>query len=177
MYLSRRAKAGDIIRDSVGVTQEKRPLELPVNQLPPSLADFARRLLQHEVGNSGSAGDLVAAFERACQALHSRMAPLISPAGFGALIERAVKLAARDFPFLGGTNAPVAANCSVDGLRHVAEGREPAEVADALAAILANFIWLVVIFIGENLGLRKVREVWPNVPFAAPGSSPEKAPQ
>jgi len=107
--------------------------------------------------------------------MHTRLAPLVSAAGFNALIGRAVKLAAREYPFLAGTKAITTPNCSFDGLRQAAEGRDPAEVADALVAILANFIWLLVIFIGENLGLRKVHEVWPDVPFTSPGSSSEKA--
>jgi len=113
--------------------------------------------------------------ERVCQALHTRLAPLVSAAGFNALVGRAVKLAARDHPFLAATSAITAPTCSFDGLRQAAEGREPADVADALVAILANFIWLLVIFIGENLGLRKVHEVWPDVPFTPPGVSSEKA--
>jgi hypothetical protein len=128
-----------------------------------------------EAGSDRSARDLADAMGRACQALHGRLAPLVSSAGFDALIGRAVKLAARDFPFLAVLNAPTI--CSADGLRQAVEGRESREVADALVAIFANLIWLLVIFIGENLGLRKVREVWPEVPLTAPGSSSEKAPQ
>lgn len=54
------------------------------------------------------------------------------------------------------------------------EGREPREVTDALIAILSNFFWLLVILIGENLGLRKVHEIWPDVPLTAHGSSPRE---
>ena len=113
--------------------------------------------------------------ERVCQALHTRLAPLVSAAGFNALLARAAKLAVREFPFLAAIDAITTPNCSFDGLRQAAEGRDPAEVADALVAILANFLWLLVIFIGENLGLRKVHEVWPDVPFTPPGFSSEKA--
>jgi len=145
---------------------------LPV---PPPLADFARRLFVHEAGEQQRTEDFVDAIERVCQALHTRLAPLVSTAGFNALIGRAVKLAAREYPFLAATSVITAPNCSIDGLRQAAEGRSPAEVADALVAILANFIWLLVIFIGENLGLRKVHEVWPDVPWMPPGFSSEKA--
>ncbi len=113
--------------------------------------------------------------ERVCQALHTRLAPLISAAGFNAPVGRAVKLAAREYPFLAGTSAITKPNCSFDGLRQAAEGREPADVADALVVILANFLWLLVLFIGENLGLRKVHEIWPDIPFTPPGVSSEKA--
>jgi len=47
--------------------------------------------------------------------------------------------------------------------------------ADALVAIFGNFLWLLVEFIGENLGLRKVHEAWPDVPFKPPELRPEKA--
>jgi hypothetical protein len=116
--------------------------------------------------------------ERACEAMRNRLAPLVSVAGFNALLGRAVKLAAREFPFLAAIGAATAApNGSLDGLWQAVEGCEPAEGADALVAILANFIWLLVIFIGENLVMRKVHEAWPQVPLHALDSSFEKAPQ
>lgn len=147
-----------------------------MTQVPASLTDFARRLLLHEAGNARSGHDLADAMERGCLALHGRLAPLVSSAGFDALMGRAIRLAARDFPFLAALTTPIGVNCSFDGLRQTVEGREPKEVAEALVAVLANFIWLLVIFIGENLGLRKVREVWPEVPVTPPGFSSEKAP-
>ncbi len=143
--------------------------------VPPPLTDFARRLFVHEAGEHQRTEDFVDAIERVCQSLHTRLAPLVSTAGFNALIGRAVKLAAREYPFLAATSAITTPTCSFDGLRQAAEGRDPADVADALVAILANFIWLLVIFIGENLGLRKVHEVWPDVPWMPPGFSSEKA--
>jgi len=146
-----------------------------MTHLPPSLAEFARRLLLHEAGEGQRTEDLANAMERACQALHAQLTPLVSGAGFNALLGRAVKLAARDYSFLAATSVITNPTCSFDGLRQAAEGREPADVADALVAILANFIWLLVLFIGENLGLRKVHEVWPDVPFTPPGFSSEKA--
>ena len=105
------------------------------------------------------------ALDRACGALHGRLAPLISSAGFQTLMGRAVHLASRDFPFLATLTVTPNTPSSMLGLPHALEGRAPDDVADAATAVLAHFIWLLVIFIGENLGLRKVREVWPEVPF------------
>jgi hypothetical protein len=144
-----------------------------MTQVPASLTDFARRLLLHQAGDRRSARDLVDAMERGSLSLHRQLAPLLSSTGFDALIGRAVKLAARDFPFLAAVTTPKSG--SLDGLRQAAEPLEPQEVERALVAILATFIWLLIIFIGENLGLRKVREVWPDVPFTLPGSSSTKA--
>ena len=142
-------------------------------QIPPRLFDFARLLLRREADKDSddpSAGFL-GALDRACGALHDRLAPLISSAGFQTLIGRAVQLASRDFPFLANVTVATNTRCSLSGLPVAVEGRAPEEVADALTAVLAHFIWLLVIFIGENLGLRKVREVWPEVPFDRKDSS------
>jgi hypothetical protein len=140
-----------------------------MNHPPPSLVDFARRLLVHQSGGRQRTQDLVDAMERACQALQTQLTPLLSASGVNALLGRAVTLAAREFPFL--ISASTTPDCRVDGLRQAVEGHEPVEVADALVAIIANFVSLLVQFIGESLGLRKVQEAWPDVPLTPPGSS------
>jgi hypothetical protein len=134
-------------------------------QRPPErLSDFARRLLRHEAESVGHAGQIAAGFESACRALHDRLAPLISSSGFHTLLDRGLRLAARDSPFLASVSISTNGDCAISGLAAIEE-RDPAEVADALTMVLAHFIWLLVIFIGENLGLRKVREIWPEVPL------------
>lgn len=140
-----------------------------MTHVPPLLADFARRLFMHEAGGRHRTQDFVDAMERACQGLHMRLTPLLSASGVNALLARAITLAAREFPFL--TGAVTTPDCSLESLRQAVEGHEPAEVAEALVAILANFLWLLVMFIGESLGLRKVQEAWPDVPLTPPGSS------
>lgn len=135
-------------------------------QRPPErLSDFARRLLRHEAESTGQADEFATAFERACRALHERLAPLISSSGFHTLLARAMRLAARDAPFLAGVSISTNGDCALSGLGGATEKRDPADVADALTMALAHFMWLLVIFIGENLGLRKVREIWPEVPL------------
>jgi hypothetical protein len=147
-----------------------------MSQIPPRLSDFAQRLLRHEADKGDESSGFAGALDRACGALHDRLAPLISSAGFQTLIGRAVQLASRDFPFLATVTFATNTRCSLSGLPGALEGRAPDEVADALTAVLAHFIWLLVIFIGENLGLRKVREVWPEVPFDRPDPSAGTAP-
>lgn len=140
---------------------------------PPLLEDFARRVLVHEAGGRQRTEDLAGAMERACQALHTRLTPLLSAAGVNALVGRAIALAAREFPSLATIKAP---NCSLDGLRAALDEQNPCAAADAVVAIFGNFLWLLVTFIGEDLGLRKVHEAWPDVPFTALEALPEKAP-
>jgi hypothetical protein len=80
---------------------------------PASLEDFARRLLVHEAAGRQRTEDLAAAMERACQALHTRLTPLLGAAGVNALLGRAIALAAREFPFLRGIGAIKAPDCSL----------------------------------------------------------------
>jgi hypothetical protein len=136
-----------------------------MSQVPPRLFDFARRLLRCEAEKGDASAGPAEAFDRACGALHDRLAPLISSSGFQALMGRALQLASRDFPFLAAVTVVPRLGCSLAGMPQAVQGRAPEEVTEALTAVLAQFIWLLVVFIGENLGLRKVREVWPEVPF------------
>lgn len=145
-----------------------------MTQVPDTLLDFARRLLVREARN-GSGDDIAGAMQRGCKALETRLAPLIGLAAFEALIARAVTLAARNFSFLNDTT--LGPNCSADNLRQAVQGHEQREVTDAVAAILANFFWLLVIFTGENIGMRIVQETWPDVRFKAPASFAENIEQ
>jgi hypothetical protein len=137
-----------------------------MSQRPPErLSDFARRLVRYEAARAGRPDDVTTGFERACRALHDRLAPLISSSGFHTLFARALKLAARDFPVLATVTVSPNHDCTLSGLDGAADARDPAEAADAFALALGHFMWLLVIFIGEDLGLRTVRDVWPEVPL------------
>jgi hypothetical protein len=136
---------------------------------PQSLLDLSRDLLRHEAEKAGSADDLASGFQPVCRALHDRLSPLISSLGFQTLFARAITLAARDFPFLANVRLAPDRDCALLGL---AEPLEARKLPDGLTLVLAHFIWLLVIFIGENLGFRKVREVWPELPFGPIHSVP-----
>jgi len=137
--------------------------------VPPGLNDFARRVLLQEAGGARDAAGLSDALSRCCEALQAKLAPLVSSAGFDALLARAFRLAIRQFPFLERALAPGEPICSAASLKRAVDGRTAQDASTALTAIMANFIWLLVIFIGEHLALRKVRETWPDV--LAPGSA------
>ena len=129
---------------------------------PPSLIDFTGRLLQHEMEKAGESADLAVAFQRICRALQGRLTPLISSTGFHTLFARAIRLASRDFPSVEAMSAT--SDCSVHAIPGADDAHASAQSAAALAAILAHFIWLLVTFIGGNLGLGTVRQIWPQVP-------------
>jgi hypothetical protein len=132
---------------------------------PPSLLDFAGRLLQHEIKKEGGALDPAGGFQCVCRGLHRRLAPLISSTGFHTLLTRARQLAARDFGMLTAVLVSTDECCVVSGLPEPSNARNPEEIEDAFAAIVSQFIALLIAFIGENLALGAVREIWPEVPF------------
>jgi hypothetical protein len=128
---------------------------------PPAAQELARLLLLHEAGGQSEPLALAEALERACGRLQPRMAGLIGRAGFVALFTRALRLAREAYPDLVAVAFDEQAEAGLHGAREYAAAREPAEVGDALGAILAQFIGLLITFIGEELSMRLIREIWP----------------
>lgn len=108
---------------------------------------------------------LLDAAERACQKLCRRLARLVTVAGYQALLARALHLARAEFAFLDGVRAGATEDACFEGLRATMEGIEPAMLRAALTAVLAGVIGLLTTFIGGDLAVRLVRDVWPDAPF------------
>jgi hypothetical protein len=134
---------------------------------PPAAQGLARQLLLQEAGGQSAPPALAEALERVCQRLHQRMVGLIGRAGFAALFTRALHLAREAHPALAGVAFDDQAEACLRGTHEFAEAREPSEVGDALVAILAHFIGLLITFIGEELSMRLIREIWPAPGHAA----------
>ncbi len=133
-----------------------------MTELPPRLTEFASRLLGHEAERTGNAEDPGTAFALVCAGLHERLAPLISAAGFHTLLTRALKLATRDFPLLATTTVdPI--DCRLAHRPEASAGLSESTIRDAYTRVLAHFLWLLILFIGEHLSLREVREIWPEI--------------
>ena len=129
----------------------------------PAVDDLVRRLLQHEAGGAQDAVSLAAAVERACRKLSGELETLVGRGGVAALLGRAVNLARREFPFLAGVRLQSDSPVSFDALHESLQGRSPAEAEAAGVALLANLVGLLINLLGEDLGLRPVMSVWPNV--------------
>jgi hypothetical protein len=133
-------------------------------QTTPAQRDLARRLLAREMGARRDPAALPEATGRACRKLCERLAKLVTAAGCRALVGRALHLASAESPFLEGVRAGSPPETCLEGLGERVQGVEPAAAEHGLAAILASLIGLLVTFIGEDLTLRLVRDVWPDVP-------------
>lgn len=136
-----------------------------MRQATPQLHNLAKRLLAHEArrAREASGNTEAAAMEAACRRLHKTLMPLISATGLHALMARALKLAKREFPQLAEVATDEASDCSFKGVSDATRGRAAGEASDGFAAILANFIWLLVTFIGEDLTFGFVQETWSDV--------------
>ncbi len=133
----------------------------------PESHDLACQLLAHEMQGPSLEGrtptETAEAGQRICQKLYQQMAQLIGPTGFNALGARALHLARIEFPFLNGVEIRMQEEGCLKGLPESVQGQPPAEISSALVAVFANFIWLLVTFIGKDLALRQLRSIWPEI--------------
>lgn len=131
---------------------------------------LARWILAQETAGreAASVGDAaVRVWNRLCL----RLAHVFTRPGCDVLGKRAVYLAQGEFPFLKGENGTV----GVDELTAILENRDQVEAAAAAEAVYANFTSLLVTFIGEDLALRAIRDVWPGASLDDLGTTAQEA--
>jgi hypothetical protein len=141
----------------------------------PKLQELALRLFEHEARNSGNSDDPVKWIELCCQRLHDRLDRLIGPGGFRALLNRALYLAKKKYVWLEGVGIENYPGCEFKDLREAVKGQKPATVKEACTFILANVIWLLVTFIGEDITIGLIQEAWPDVRTDIAASSSKEA--
>ena len=106
-----------------------------------------------------------AAAEQVFWKLSQRLAQLITLVVADALLARAVHLSRAEFPFLDRAQTARSAAAWTLRLRESAEGAESSQAAEGFEAVLAILIALLISFVGEDLTLRVLREVWPELPM------------
>jgi hypothetical protein len=127
----------------------------------PQLRDFARLLVAHEMLADQPSGTTIPAPCYACEKLRLPLALLIGNAGFSALLSRSRALASVEFPWL--SSLQVKADGSFEGLEEIAAQVSTDELFEGCVVLLAQLLGLLAAFIGEDLMLRLLREVWPNL--------------
>ncbi len=124
--------------------------------------DLARYLLAEEGSTSERPAGLLAG-ERVCNKLREGLSTILSPAGFHALLSRALRLAQQKYPFLQGIR--VTESACLAGLDESTADQDPACLHEALVALLANLYCLLASFIGDDLAQRQIRRIWPGLPL------------
>jgi len=125
------------------------------------MRNLAKRLMAYETGGNKSSGTKTPVAFHCCEKLRPHLATLMGDGGFRALLSRA--LADAEVPWLRAVH--VKADGSLEGLEELHVQLDLDEFFEGRIVLLTQLLGLLVAFIGENLTLRLVREVWPNVPL------------
>ena len=122
----------------------------------PSILKLAQRLLELEAACQSTADVRSHEGARVCAKLQLALTRLTGADAFTSLMRRALALARTEVPSLQGIS--VESDCSIAGLETLT-GKDRTE---AIAALTAHLLWLLMTFIGEHLTMRLVREAWPD---------------
>ncbi len=125
------------------------------------MRDFAERLIAYETRGNKSSETKTPAACLVGEKLRPHLATLMGNLGFRALLSRALALANAEVPWLRAVH--VTADGSFEGLDELGAQVDPDEIFEGCVVLLAQLLGLLVAFIGENLTLRLVREVWPKL--------------
>jgi len=117
------------------------------------------RLLLHEARGDEGAEAMAAAAERVCQRLSLHSARVLGVDTFSALLARSLTLVKPDFPFLEAVTVDPSQG-RLMGLRESLQEQATSQVADGIVAVVATFLALLATFIGEELSLSLLVDVW-----------------
>jgi uncharacterized protein (DUF2267 family) len=127
-----------------------------------AVSQLALTVLTRRAGAAADAESLAAAADRAYHDLAQVLAAVIGDIGVNALTDRAVHLLADDYPWLAPARDPEHATRPFVQIIGALKLQDPAEAAEAAAAVFAAFLGLLATFIGEPLATRLVRQAWPD---------------
>jgi hypothetical protein len=141
------------------VIDTKLQEDVDMSEAPPQIRNLAERLIAHETRGNKSSGTRTPAAFPVVEKLRPKLATLIGDAGFRALLSRALARAKAGVPSLRAVQ--VEADGALRGLAGLEAQADPREIAEGRVVLLAQLLGMLVAFIGEDLTLRLVREVWP----------------
>ena len=132
-----------------------------MSRATPLMRDFAARLVAFEMqGTPASRTQTPVAFE-VCEKLRPHLATLMGTTGFCALLSRALALATAEASGLRAVR--VQADGSLAGCEEPGAPAEAEKAAEGGVVLLAQLLGLLEAFIGQNLTLRMLRDVWPKL--------------
>lgn len=125
------------------------------------MRNFAEQLIAYETrGNKSFAAKHSAAYS-VCEKLRPHLAILMGNTGVRSLLSRALAVTREEVDSLRAVQ--VKADGSLEVLDELEVEADPEELAKGSVVLVAQLLALLVAFIGENLTLQLVREVWPRL--------------
>lgn len=118
-----------------------------------------------------SAGNKFAGAFRVCDRLRPHLATYMGSVGFRSLLSRALVLAGVEVAWLRLLQVKV--DGCLEGLDKLAAQVSPEEMAEGGVVLVAQVLDLLTAFIGEDLTLQMLREVWSQM--TPGGSKPDQA--
>jgi len=125
------------------------------------MRSFAKRLMTLETSGKNPSELKASADFSVSDKLRPSLATLMGAGGFRALLSRALVLASAEVSWLRGVQ--VNADGTLDGLEDLHAQLDPAEFFEGRVVLLAQLLGLLAAFVGEDLALRLVKDVWPKL--------------
>jgi hypothetical protein len=138
----------------------------------PKTRAIAQQLLAYEAGAGNPSGANTPAAFRVFEKLRRSISTLAGATGFRVLLSRALTLAKAQVPGLGAVQ--VKPDGSLEGLNELRDDQAP----EAGAMVIAQLLGLLGVLIGEDLMLRLMVDVWPDLsafdaePYGESGNDP-----
>jgi hypothetical protein len=146
-----------------------------MNQATPPVRDLAKQLLALEADTNEPTETRADTALRACEKLRLHLSKLVGVAGFQALLTRALTLATAEIPWL--ESVQVKADGALEGFSESVQQQDADAAAAGMAALLGQLFRLLVTFIGADLTLRLVRDMWSDAPLDDINLSVEETPE
>jgi hypothetical protein len=142
-----------------------------MSRATPKMRKFAERLIAEETRASTSLEIPPPVAFLVCDKLRPHLATFMGKTGFRALLSRALALAGLEIPWLRALQ--VNAEGSLEGLPELKAQVGSTEMAEGGVILLAQLLGLMAAFIGENLTLKVVSELWPKLSHTDAGFTKE----
>jgi hypothetical protein len=131
-----------------------------MSRATPQTRELAERLIAFERGKKSPGTKTPAAFY-ICEKLRPYLGTLMGSTGFRALLSRALTVANADDAWLRTVH--VNADGSLGGFDGPEVTVDPKATTEGSVALVSQLLGLLVAFVGENLAVRMVRELWPKL--------------
>ena len=132
-----------------------------MNRATPKLRDFAERLIAVGLIETESSASKPPAVFIVIENLRPLLAQVVGALGFSAVLSRALAIASADVAWLRAVH--VKPDGSLDGLDDLEAKVDSNEISEGRIVLLAEFVGLLVVLIGERLVLQLVHQAMPKV--------------
>lgn len=140
-----------------------------MNRATPKMRFLAERIIVHDAKGFKLSPKKQATAFPVTRKLRPHLATLMGNGGYRALLMRALALASMEVAWLRMVR--VAADGTLEGLDEPESPAGPEEILEGRVVLVAQLLGLLIVFIGESLMLRLVREIWPRLPLGNSNSN------